>query len=232
VPTGALWLQRQVATRNAAALAVEQPAPAPEKTAVARAVAAPKPQVQLEAAVVPEPTPVPPPAPVASARPAAAAVVRAPRPAKAPMKAERQPAPVSQPSAPAVTAAPLPVAALVAPPPAPVAQPQLAAVPETPAGKLFEPNEVDVAPRITNRVDPQLPGNLTGRPGGDVVVVRILVSQSGHPFRVNLLRRSRLGPSVDEAVMAAVKQWTFTPARKRGEVVSCWFNVGVSLAAN
>jgi hypothetical protein len=37
---------------------------------------------------------------------------------------------------------------------------------------------------------------------------------------------------VDDAVVAAVKQWTFTPARKRGEAVSCWFNVGVSLTAN
>jgi protein TonB len=135
--------------------------------------------------------------------------------------------------APAGAPTPLPAApaAIVAQAPVPAVQPQVAAVPETPSGKLFEPNEVDVAPRIASRIDPQLP-SLAGRPGNDVVVVRILVSQSGHPFRVNLLRRSRLGPSVDEAVLAAVKQWTFTPARKRGEVVSCWFNVGVSLTAN
>jgi TonB family protein len=65
-----------------------------------------------------------------------------------------------------------------------------------------------------------------------VVVVRILVSQSGHAYRVNLLRRSRLGPAADEAVIAAVKQWTFSPARRRGEAVSCWLNVGVPLAGN
>jgi protein TonB len=231
VPTGALWLQRQVAARNAAALMQEQPAPAP----VARALPAPKPQAQPDpapAAVVPEPTPLPP-APVAAAPRPAAAPVRAARTVKTPSKVDKLPAPTSQPAAPAAASTPLPAApAAVVAAPVPAVQPQVVAVPETPAGKLFEPNEVDVTPRIASRVDPQLPGNLTGRPGNDVVVVRILVSQSGHPFRVNLLRRSRLGPSVDEAVLSAVKQWTFTPARKRGEVVSCWFNVGVSLTAN
>ena len=67
------------------------------------------------------------------------------------------------------------------------------------------------------------------RPFSDIVVVRVLVSQTGHPFRVSLLRGSRLGRSLDDAVVAAVTQWTFSPARKRGEAVSCWYNFGVPL---
>jgi TonB family protein len=66
-------------------------------------------------------------------------------------------------------------------------------------------------------------------PLNDVVVVRVLVSQTGHPSVVSLLRRSKAGSALDEAVVAAVKQWTFSPARKRGEAVSCWFNVGVPI---
>jgi hypothetical protein len=43
------------------------------------------------------------------------------------------------------------------------------------------------------------------------------------------LRRSKVGRSLDDAVVAAVTQWTFSPARKRGEAVSCWYNIGVPL---
>jgi TonB family protein len=88
---------------------------------------------------------------------------------------------------------------------------------------------VDQSPQVTTRVEPRLPGDLPRRPLNDIVIVRLLVSQSGHPFRVSLLRKSRLGSSLDAAVVAAVTKWTFAPARKRGEAVSCWYNVGVPL---
>jgi hypothetical protein len=57
----------------------------------------------------------------------------------------------------------------------------------------------------------------------------VLVSRTGHPHRISLLRGSRLGRSSDEAVVAAVTRWTFSPARKRGEPVNCWYNIGVPL---
>jgi hypothetical protein len=41
-----------------------------------------------------------------------------------------------------------------------------------------------------------------------------------------------MGRPLDEAVVAAVTQWTFSPARKRGEAVSCWYNIGVPLGTN
>jgi sugar/nucleoside kinase (ribokinase family) len=71
--------------------------------------------------------------------------------------------------------------------------------------------------------------DLPARTRNDVVVVRVLVSRTGHPFHVSLLRGSRLGRSSDDAVVAAVMQWTFSPARKRGEPVNCWYNIGVPL---
>ena len=102
--------------------------------------------------------------------------------------------------------------------------------PAPPTGRFFERSDVDEPPQIATRVEPQLPGNLPARAQNDVVVVRVLVSQSGHPFRVSLLRGSRLGRTADEAVVAAVTRWTFSPARKRGEPVNCWYNIGVPLA--
>ena len=97
-----------------------------------------------------------------------------------------------------------------------------------PVGRVFEPGDVDQSPKIATRVAPRLPPDVrAGAARKDIVVVRVLVSQTGRPFRINLLRGSKGGRSLDDAVVAAVNQWTFSPARKQGEPVSCWYNVGV-----
>jgi periplasmic protein TonB len=114
------------------------------------------------------------------------------------------------------------------PPAAPVAEPRRSIAREAPVGRFFEPNDVDQSPQVATRVEPRLPGDLV-RPLNDIVVVRVLVSQTGHPYRINLLRRSKTGRSLDDAVVAAVTEWTFSPARRRGEAVSCWYNIGVPL---
>lgn len=119
--------------------------------------------------------------------------------------------------APAPTRPPAPVAAESSRPPAP------------PAGKFFESNDVDQPPRIATRVEPRLPANLPAGADKKIVVARVLVSRTGHPYQVTLLRASMLGRESDEAVVAAVTQWTFEPATKRGETVNCWFNIGVPL---
>jgi TonB family protein len=101
-----------------------------------------------------------------------------------------------------------------------------------PTGRFFEPNDVDVAPKVARRIEPQLPADLKGRPLNDIVIVRLLVSQDGDPSHVSLLRKSKHGRSLDNAVIAAVTQWSFSPARKKGEAVSSWYNVGVPLSVN
>jgi hypothetical protein len=176
-------------------------------------------------------------APPAQVTPSASNVV----PAKAPSPAPAQPKagaigkrasvrpanPPVQQSAPVVARTPspeipasaqgMPQAAESARPPAPI------------TGRFYESNDVDEPPRIASRVAPRLPDNLP--PGADkkIVVARVLVSQTGHPHRVTLLRGSTLGRASDEAVVAAVAQWTFSPAKKRGEPVNCWYNFGIPL---
>jgi protein TonB len=158
------------------------------------------------------------------AKPAASSGARP----RVPPKPDRQPtvptpqvasvlAPAGVTAAPAHEAAPPPPVAAALPPPASAA----------PLLPFFEMKEVNESPRVASRVEPQLPDDLQAHELNDVVVVRLLVSQSGHPSSFSLLRRSKAGPSLDDAVVAAVKQWTFSPARKKGEAVSCWFNVGV-----
>jgi protein TonB len=97
----------------------------------------------------------------------------------------------------------------------------------TPA-EVFEAGAVDVKPEITRRVEPQYPDALRERGAGDVVIVRVLVSATGRPVETRLLRRSRVHGSLDDAAVAAVRQWTFSPARKRDRAVASWMNVGVA----
>ena len=107
--------------------------------------------------------------------------------------------------------------------PAPLAAP----APAPAAGPFYELNDVDSPPRAASRTDVAIPASLQGRMLNEIVVVRVLVSQTGRPALVSLLRSSKSGLALDEAVIAAVKQWTFAPAVKRGQAVSCFYHVGV-----
>jgi hypothetical protein len=240
LPIGARWLQQQAAAEPPArhrAAAVPPPARQPSPAAATATATNVKGEPK---ATTPTPfrsgntgvraTPIQTPsrrqagptAPPQRATPAAAKVVRAPSAASAPPAApsfattvETPTVTVPNPPSPPASAAP--------------SQSQPVVAPEAPAGRFFDAPEVDEQPRILTRIDPSLPADLQGRPS-DVVIVRVLVSHTGHPFRVTLLRRSRLGPSADDAVIAAVRRWTFSAARKRGEPVSCWYNLAVPLS--
>jgi TonB family protein len=145
--------------------------------------------------------------------------------------ASPQPEPVQTP-APAASSKP------AAPPAAPAAPRKMAETPvdsparakAPPAGRLFQPSEVNEAPRVVRRIEPRVPPALRGRKLDEIVVVRALVSTEGQPSRVSLLRRSKAGGALDNAIMAAVNQWTFTPALKDGEPVNSWFNFAVPVS--
>ena len=82
---------------------------------------------------------------------------------------------------------------------------------------------------MTHRVEPRLPASLQGQPLKEIVIVRVLVSQAGKAALTSVLRGSKTGLELDNAVLAAVRQWSFTPAMKKGEAVSCFLHVGVSV---
>ncbi len=89
--------------------------------------------------------------------------------------------------------------------------------------------QVDDKPSVANQIDPSLPDELRDRPLTDLVILRVLVAQNGRAADVNVLRKSKAGAALDSAVVSAVRKWSFSPARKRGQAVSCWYNVGVPL---
>ena len=127
---------------------------------------------------------------------------------------------------------PRPLVAKTLPQPeVPPAVPAVVDVPRPkPVGQLFQPSEVNEAPRVVRRIEPRIPGTLRGYKLDEILVVRALVSKDGLPSRVTLLRRSKAGAALDDAVVAAVNQWSFTPALKEGEAVNSWFNFAVPIS--
>ena len=156
----------------------------------------------------------------------------APRPAGKPASTVAKARPVSIPAPAPIAAASVAVPAVVTPLPEPLPPAAAAAPSSAPQGPFFEPTQVSEAPRIASRVAPDVPPDLRGHARNEIVIVRMLISQVGRPSRVSLLRKSKVGPRVDDAVIAAVNQWTFSPARRKGEAVSSWFNIGIPVLAD
>jgi TonB family protein len=239
VPVAQEWFSRQpfamtaaTAPTSVAGVASAMPAPptSPDRRSEARrrdsgenTTASPKTNARARGTNAAERTPTSTSAP--ARRPASSPrSTKSPRPAK---KAQAPPALVPEavvelPSAPAFAAPAAPIA------PAPRAAEPIA----EPAAPFYEIAQVGEKPRVVSQVELQLSGELRARATGEVVVLRVLVSHTGQPAAVTVLRKSKGGADLDRAAIAAVKQWRFAPARRRGEPVSCWFNVGVPLGAD
>jgi TonB family protein len=115
-------------------------------------------------------------------------------------------------------------ATVAAPPPASV---QAEAVP---LGHIFEVSQVESRPSVTTRFDPVLPARI-GAAAPVVVIVRVLVSASGRAVESAPVKNPTNDAGVGAAAAATVRQWSFTAAKKKGQPVSCWFNVGVVFKA-
>jgi TonB family protein len=215
---GAYWIPNHVRPDQVVAREEQPPV-----VASGGAVTAPAPQ---------PPAVVPPAEPIEDRKPVAPKAPPAARPKPTAVAKEvRTPAvrPVAV-AAPVPEPVPEPPAPVVVPPPPPVVA--SAPSPAAPSGQFFETTDVSESPQVTKRVEPQVPDDLRNRRLNEILIVRVLVSQSGHPYRISLLRKSKTGPQLDNAVIAAVNQWTFSPAKRRGEAVSCWLNLGVPVSAS
>jgi len=196
--------------------------------AAAPAPAAPRVYQDLQP---PAPEPAAPAPPVAAAAPVSTHA--APKPG-----ATKKPA-VTAAAAPVVApvAAPEPAPLLVATPPPVVAAAATAAPPPrsvqaeaVPLGQIFEVSQVEARPSVTSRFDPVLPARITS-PTPVVVIVRVLVSPSGRAVESSPVKNPSNDPGVGAAAAAIVRQWSFAPATKKGQPVSCWVNVGVVFKA-
>jgi protein TonB len=115
----------------------------------------------------------------------------------------------------AATPTPAPTAVVVVPveptqTPSPTATPE--PVRETP-------------PAILKVVKPLYPPvALQARIGG-IVILRVLVSETGQPLEIEVMRGGKGG--LTEAAVSAVRKWTFTPARRGETPVRAWTTVPI-----
>ncbi|WP_233634538.1 energy transducer TonB, partial [Burkholderia cenocepacia] len=148
----------------------------------------------------PTPPPTPPPPPAAVAQPAPAATPQATR--------EAAPAPAT-PASPAVAA---PAAPVQAPAPAP-------------AAPVRETAPIGDAAYLRNPA-PDYPAFAQDQGWEGRVVLRVHVLANGTPDSVEV-RTSSGRRMLDSAAVAAVKRWTFVPAKRGDEAVDGWVNVPI-----
>ncbi len=92
-------------------------------------------------------------------------------------------------------------------------------------GNYVDPEGVDRLPRIKTAVKPVYPAAALSSRSGGTVVLRVLVSETGLPLLIDVVRGIR--PDLADAAIAAVKKWTFQPARKGNGNVRTWTSVSV-----
>jgi len=184
------------------------------------------PTAPAESAAVPAP-----PAGTSSAAPpavssSAAAVPAAPKPAASPTKPAppaSRPGVAPQSAAAARQPAPSrPVEAKVA-----IPAPDRASPASAPIGRVYEATDVDERPSVLKQVAAVYPTEAARLKLQDVVVVKALVGPTGRVEDVQILKHASKDVAFDAAALKAVRQYTFAAARKKGQPVACWFNVGV-----
>jgi TonB family protein len=114
------------------------------------------------------------------------------------------------------------------PPALPLARPTETPVPARRAaqvGDLVPLEEADLPPRVARVVKPAYPPIALRQKIGGIVVLRVLVTESGSPSQVEVVRGVRGG--ITEAAVAAVRRWSFEPARKDGVAVKTWTTVPI-----
>jgi TonB family protein len=153
---------------------------------------------------------------------------------RAPAERPAEPAPAQEAAAaPTVPPAAAPTAPINAAYPEAMLAPEPTALPTAapPAkaavrsGALLELDDVDTPPRVARVVKPSYPPlALQARIGG-IVILRVLVSETGTPAEIQVLRPGRMG--LTESAVRAVKDWTFQPAIKDGVPVRTWISVPI-----
>ena len=87
------------------------------------------------------------------------------------------------------------------------------------------PDEAETPPKILRVVKPNYPAlALRARIKG-VVLLRVLVSETGVPEQIEVLRG--VGGGLTEAATTAVRKWTFEPAHRGGRPIKFWTTIPI-----
>jgi TonB family protein len=132
--------------------------------------------------------------------------------------------------APIVTATPSPSpTAFHAPAPTGTPRPRAEPAPGTGAGAIARPEEVDEPPRLKRSVSPVYPPAALRERVRGLVLLRVLVSETGEPVEIRVLEPAR--DDLTKAAVEAIRAWRFEPARKDGAAVRTWVTIRVPFEA-
>ncbi|HEY7369827.1 MAG TPA: TonB family protein [Thermoanaerobaculia bacterium] len=92
-------------------------------------------------------------------------------------------------------------------------------------GDLVGLQDADLPPKVARVVKPAYPPIALRQKIGGIVVLRVLVSESGNPDQIEVVRGVKGG--ITEAAVAAVRRWSFEPARKDGVAVKTWTTIPI-----
>jgi periplasmic protein TonB len=90
-------------------------------------------------------------------------------------------------------------------------------------------DEVDTPPRIQQTFNPVYPPEALRARIRGLVILAVLVSESGTPLEIRVIQQARAG--LTEAAVAAVRRWKFEPAEKSGVPVTTWTTVRIPFEA-
>jgi protein TonB len=126
-------------------------------------------------------------------------------------------------AAPPATAAP-PASEAGAAAPRPTRAPEPTEPPPTPV-RAAAREVVETPPKILTVVKPAYPPLALRAHIGGVVILRVLVSETGVPLDVEVIQG--VGGGLTEAAVAAIRRWKFEPGRRSGAAVRAWTTIPI-----
>ncbi|WP_397450510.1 energy transducer TonB [Pseudomonas sp. NA-150] len=163
-------------------------------------------------------TPPPPPIPQP--------IVEPPPPVVDELAVKPAPKPIPKPK-PVVKPVPKPVAKPIEQPPAPPAPPQPVAAPAPPAPAAPKPvTPASAGAGYLHNPAPDYPALAMKRGWEGTVLLRVHVLASGKPGEIDIQKTSG-HDQLDEAALAAVKRWSFVPAKQGDVAQDGWVSVPI-----
>jgi TonB family protein len=98
-------------------------------------------------------------------------------------------------------------------------------------GQLFDLSDVDQAPTVLRSPAPAYPQAAARQQLESSVIVTALISETGRVLDARVLRGDGSDAGFDEAAVAAVRTWEFTPGIKDGQRIRTWVPVNVDFRA-
>ena len=82
-------------------------------------------------------------------------------------------------------------------------------------------------PKVRRRVEPVYPPSVREMEVQGVGIFELILNEKGHVCSIRTLRG--LHPKIDQAIVEAVRQWTFAPASRNGKPVAVAYVITVNI---